>query len=98
MDQSVIHKLLVTHEEFFLNSAPGFPAHHGAQPRGHIARLSSAVSGLPWSYTPNRGCGTSTGIDPSLIRRKMTCRLGSVESALPSRFRRRKWPRRYVDE
>ncbi|GFO31433.1 hypothetical protein PoB_005793800 [Plakobranchus ocellatus] len=54
------------------------PARHGAQPGGHVARHSSAVSGLPWSYTPSRGCGTSTGTDPSPIQRKMTSRLVSV--------------------
>ncbi|GFN82815.1 hypothetical protein PoB_000932100 [Plakobranchus ocellatus] len=31
-----------------------------------------AVSGLPWSYTPSRGCGACTGIDLSFIQRKMT--------------------------
>ncbi|GFO00805.1 hypothetical protein PoB_002731000 [Plakobranchus ocellatus] len=52
---------------------------------GHVACHSSAVSGLPWSYTPSRECGTSTGIDPSPIQRKMTSQLGSVgHAALPS--------------
>ncbi|GFO04560.1 hypothetical protein PoB_003106500 [Plakobranchus ocellatus] len=55
----------------------------GAQPGGHVARHSSAVSGLPWSYTPSRGCGTSTGIDPSPIHRKMTSQLGSVGQRCP---------------
>ncbi|GFN96234.1 hypothetical protein PoB_002274000 [Plakobranchus ocellatus] len=36
------------------------------------------MPGLPWSYTPSRGCGTSTGIDPSPIQRKLTSQLGSV--------------------
>ncbi|GFN74858.1 hypothetical protein PoB_000136400 [Plakobranchus ocellatus] len=68
---------------FFFNSAPGLPARHGAQPRGHVGRISSAVPGLPWSYTASRGCGTSTGIDPSPIRRRMTSRLGSVGQRCP---------------
>ncbi|GFN87450.1 hypothetical protein PoB_001395600 [Plakobranchus ocellatus] len=46
--------------------------------QGDTLRHSSAMSGLPWSYTPSRGCGTSTGIDPSPIQRKMTSQLGSV--------------------
>ncbi|GFO23033.1 hypothetical protein PoB_004953800 [Plakobranchus ocellatus] len=41
------------------------------------------MSGLPWSYTPSRGCGASTGIDPSPIHRKMTSRLGSVDQRCP---------------
>ncbi|GFO47040.1 hypothetical protein PoB_007354500 [Plakobranchus ocellatus] len=69
----------------FKYSAPGPPTRHGAQPGGHVARHSSAVSGLPWSYTPSRGCGTSTGIDPSPIHRKMTSRLGSVDSTWEER-------------
>ncbi|GFO04052.1 hypothetical protein PoB_003055700 [Plakobranchus ocellatus] len=61
------------------------PVRHGVQPGGHVARHSSTVSGLPWSYTPSRGCGTSTGIDPSPIQRKLTSRLGSVgQRCLPS--------------
>ncbi|GFO14910.1 hypothetical protein PoB_004141500 [Plakobranchus ocellatus] len=64
------------------NSAP---AHHGAQPRVHFARISSAVPGLPWSYTFSRGCETSNGIDPSPIQRKMTSRWAAwVSAALPS--------------
>ncbi|GFO19528.1 hypothetical protein PoB_004603300 [Plakobranchus ocellatus] len=58
--------------------APGLPAHHRSQIRGHIARISSAVPGLPWSYTPSRGCGTSIGVDPCPIQRKLTSGLGSV--------------------
>ncbi|GFO26994.1 hypothetical protein PoB_005349900 [Plakobranchus ocellatus] len=57
---------------------------HGAQPGGHVARHSSAVLGLPWSYTPSRRCGTSTGIDPCPIKRKMTSRLGSVGQRCPT--------------
>ncbi|GFN92612.1 hypothetical protein PoB_001911800 [Plakobranchus ocellatus] len=67
----------------FSDSAPGLLARHGAQPRGHVARHFSAVSGLTWSYTPSRGCGTSTGMDPSPIQRKMTSRLGSVGQRCP---------------
>ncbi|GFN78708.1 hypothetical protein PoB_000521400 [Plakobranchus ocellatus] len=55
--------------------APGLPAHHGAQPRGHIAWISSAVPGIPLSYTNSRG--TCTGIDPSHIQRKLISRLGA---------------------
>ncbi|GFN97165.1 hypothetical protein PoB_002367100 [Plakobranchus ocellatus] len=65
----------------FMRRVLGFS--YEAQPGGHIARHSSAVSGLPWSYTPSRGCGTSTGIDPSPIRREMTSRLGSVGPRCP---------------
>ncbi|GFO27936.1 hypothetical protein PoB_005444100 [Plakobranchus ocellatus] len=45
-----------------LGFSSGFPARHGAQPGGHVARHSRAVSGLPWSYTPSRERGTSTGL------------------------------------
>ncbi|GFO07597.1 hypothetical protein PoB_003410200 [Plakobranchus ocellatus] len=45
---------------------------------------SSAVPGLPWSYTHSRGCGTSTGIDPSSNGRKLTSRLGRVGQHCPS--------------
>ncbi|GFO46966.1 hypothetical protein PoB_007347100 [Plakobranchus ocellatus] len=69
--------------DFGWATPPGLPARHGAQPGGHVARHSSAVSGLPWSYTPSRGRGTSTGIDPSPIHRKMTSRLGSVGQRCP---------------
>ncbi|GFO00713.1 hypothetical protein PoB_002721800 [Plakobranchus ocellatus] len=41
------------------------------------------MPGLPWSYTPSRRCGTSTGIDPSPIQRKLTSRLGSVGQHCP---------------
>ncbi|GFO49312.1 hypothetical protein PoB_007581700 [Plakobranchus ocellatus] len=53
----------------FSYSAPRLPTRHRAQPRIHIARHSSVVPGLPWSYTASRGCGISTGsgIDPSPI-------------------------------
>ncbi|GFO29438.1 hypothetical protein PoB_005594300 [Plakobranchus ocellatus] len=54
------------------------------QPREHAARISNTVPWLPWSYTPSRGCGTSTGIDPSPIQRKMTSRLDSVGQRCPS--------------
>ncbi|GFO26997.1 hypothetical protein PoB_005350200 [Plakobranchus ocellatus] len=67
----------------FSYSAPGLPARHRAQPKGHVARIPSAVPGLPWSYTPSRGCGTSTVIDPSPIQRKLTSRLGSVGRRCP---------------
>ncbi|GFO14858.1 hypothetical protein PoB_004136300 [Plakobranchus ocellatus] len=67
----------------FYDSAPGLPARHRAQPGGQVARHSSAVSGLPLSYTPSRGCGTSTGIDPSPIQRKLTSQLGSVSQRCP---------------
>ncbi|GFO32880.1 hypothetical protein PoB_005938500 [Plakobranchus ocellatus] len=67
----------------FKDSAPWLPARHGAQAGGHVARHPSAVSGLPWSYTPSRECGNSTGIDPSHIQRKMTSRLGSVGQRCP---------------
>ncbi|GFN78469.1 hypothetical protein PoB_000497500 [Plakobranchus ocellatus] len=40
---------------------------------------SSAVPG----YTPSRGCGTSTKIDPSPIQRKLTGRLGGVGQHCP---------------
>ncbi|GFO46817.1 hypothetical protein PoB_007332200 [Plakobranchus ocellatus] len=62
----------------FPYSALGLHARHRAQPRGHLVQHSSTVSKLPWSYTPSRGCGASSGIDPSPIQRKMTSRLGSV--------------------
>ncbi|GFO40679.1 hypothetical protein PoB_006718400 [Plakobranchus ocellatus] len=51
-----------------------------AQPKRH----SSAESGLPWSCTLSRGCGISTGIDPSTVRRKLTSRLGSVGQRCPT--------------
>ncbi|GFO19366.1 hypothetical protein PoB_004587100 [Plakobranchus ocellatus] len=85
---------LFSYEEGFRIQLQGSPPTRRAQPGGHVARHSSAVSGLPWSYTPSRGCGTSAGIDPSPIQRKMTSRLGSVGQ----RLRRRKWPKRHVDE
>ncbi|GFO10691.1 hypothetical protein PoB_003719600 [Plakobranchus ocellatus] len=66
-----------------MQHAGQFGDRYGAQPRGHVARISSAVPRLPWSYIPSRGCGTSTGIDPSPIRRRMTSRLGSVGQRRP---------------
>ncbi|GFN76071.1 hypothetical protein PoB_000257700 [Plakobranchus ocellatus] len=59
----------------FLQLYSRAPTHHGAQSMGHIAQNSSAVPGLPWSYTPSRGCETSIRIDPSLIQRKLTSQL-----------------------
>ncbi|GFN81533.1 hypothetical protein PoB_000803900 [Plakobranchus ocellatus] len=75
--------LLATETATRAASVQGLPARDGAQPRGHVARISSAVPGLPWSYTPSRGCGTSTGIDPSPIRRNRTSRLCSVCQRCP---------------
>ncbi|GFO23776.1 hypothetical protein PoB_005028100 [Plakobranchus ocellatus] len=72
------------HANYSQDLAPGLPARHGAQPGGHVVRHSSAVSRLPWSYTPSRGCGTSTGVDPSPIQRKMTSQLGSVGQRCPA--------------
>ncbi|GFO36941.1 hypothetical protein PoB_006344600 [Plakobranchus ocellatus] len=48
----------------------------------HCAALQRCVRAT-WSYTHSRGCGTSTGIDPSPIQRKMTSRLGSVGQRCP---------------
>ncbi|GFO46800.1 hypothetical protein PoB_007330500 [Plakobranchus ocellatus] len=67
----------------FSYSAPELPVRHRAQPRGHVVRHSSAVSGLPWSYTLSKGCGASTEIYPSPIQRKLTSRLGSVDRRCP---------------
>ncbi|GFN93112.1 hypothetical protein PoB_001961800 [Plakobranchus ocellatus] len=44
----------------------------------------NAVPGLPWSYTPSRGCGTSIGIDPSPIQKNLTSQLGSMSQRCPS--------------
>ncbi|GFO47898.1 hypothetical protein PoB_007440300 [Plakobranchus ocellatus] len=35
------------------------------------------------NYTPNGGCGSSTGIDPSPIQRKLTSRLDNVDQRCP---------------
>ncbi|GFO29611.1 hypothetical protein PoB_005611600 [Plakobranchus ocellatus] len=73
------HKLFDCHEEGFrIQLQCSSPATEPNQ--GDTLRGTPALSGLPWSYTPSRGCGTSTGIDPSPIQRKMTSRLGSVDS------------------
>ncbi|GFO01353.1 hypothetical protein PoB_002785800 [Plakobranchus ocellatus] len=68
---------------FFFNSTPGLPCPPRSQIKGHVARISSAVAKLSWSYTPSRGCGTFTGIDPSLIQRKMCSRFGRVGRRCP---------------
>ncbi|GFO14822.1 hypothetical protein PoB_004132700 [Plakobranchus ocellatus] len=76
-------------------------AHHGAQPREHVERISSAVLGLPLSCTPSRECGTSIGIDPSPVQRKATSRLGSVGQCCPPVSREGNGPRgpkRDIDE
>ncbi|GFO17738.1 hypothetical protein PoB_004424300 [Plakobranchus ocellatus] len=65
-------------EPIITNLLNGLSTDHRAQSREQIARISSAVPGLPWSSTPSRGWGTLTGIDPSPISRKIISRLDSV--------------------
>ncbi|GFO19557.1 hypothetical protein PoB_004606200 [Plakobranchus ocellatus] len=67
----------------FKELAPGLLAHHGVQPRRHIARTSSAAPGLLWRYTHSRVCRTSTGINPSPIQRKLISRLGRLGQSCP---------------
>ncbi|GFO24491.1 hypothetical protein PoB_005099600 [Plakobranchus ocellatus] len=55
-------------------STPATEPNQGDTLRGTPAQCQ----GLPWSYTPSRGCETSPGIDSRPMQRKMTSRLGSV--------------------
>ncbi|GFN96345.1 hypothetical protein PoB_002285100 [Plakobranchus ocellatus] len=66
-------------------------------PTGHIAR---DLSGTPWlsrSYTPSKGCGTSTGIDHALFGENDQP-VGHNGSVLTSRFGRKEWSRECVDK
>ncbi|GFO25207.1 hypothetical protein PoB_005171200 [Plakobranchus ocellatus] len=50
---------------FFLYSAPGLPA-YAAQPRGRVARHTSAVPALHRSYTPSKGVGPLLGLTQAI--------------------------------
>ncbi|GFO00752.1 hypothetical protein PoB_002725700 [Plakobranchus ocellatus] len=71
--------------EKFQDSAPGLPAHLGAQPKGHFAQQYSTVPGLPWSNIPGRGCGTSTG-ETRPDSKKTDQPIGQRGLSLPSRL------------
>ncbi|GFO12442.1 hypothetical protein PoB_003894700 [Plakobranchus ocellatus] len=46
-----------TYSTRWLRAVKALFTHHGAQPRGNIARNSSAGPGLPWSYILAEGVG-----------------------------------------
>ncbi|GFO32995.1 hypothetical protein PoB_005950000 [Plakobranchus ocellatus] len=71
-------------DEGFRLQLQGSPPDTEPNQGGHIAQHSSSVPGLPWRYNPSRGRGTSTGIDPSPIQRKMTSCLGSMGHRCPT--------------
>ncbi|GFO10264.1 hypothetical protein PoB_003676900 [Plakobranchus ocellatus] len=81
-DSETLCLMLARLSNIFAAPTPGLPARHGAQPGDTLHGTPALCQGYPGAILPAEG-GTSTGIDPSPIQRKMTSRLGSVGQRCP---------------